>query len=137
MTLDLVPNILKKGSKKAEGLPGKAELKNLTQFIRASPILSGVTAGAIGASVIGGSALLVQAIQKKRKSAKKRKITTRKKSRKKRNILNKWEIKHAGRGTKGVKLVKFKTSSGKTVSFRRKGTSKRRKGYQKRKRGKR
>jgi len=121
---------------KTAGDIGRAKMSQMTEFVRASPILS---AAAVG-SVVGGGLLIAQHI-KKRKPPKKRKTITKRKKRKgksRRNILNKWEIKHAGRGTKGVKLVKFRTAGGKLVTFRRKGTSKRRKGYtgKKRKRGK-
>lgn len=45
--------------------------------------------------------------------------------------LGRGEIKHSGKGTKGTKLVKFRTKSGKIVTFKVKGTSKRRRGFKK------
>jgi len=116
--------------------------KQLTEFIRESPIVSGAALG--GTALIGGS-LIASSIRKRRKVTRKSKTTrrrskrTKRKSKSRRGVirgrgLGRSEIRHSGRGTKGTKRVSFVTASGKRVSFKVKGTSKRRKGFVKRKR---
>jgi len=120
------------------------QLERITQpvsdFVRGNPI---VATAAVGAGFTGLAAVATTIIRKKRKKKKKavrRKRAVRKrgrvKKRKRRIIrgrgLGRGEIRHAGKGTKGVKLVSFTTKDGKRVKFRVKGTSKRRKGFVKR-----
>tara|TARA_Y100000310_G_C20677257_1_gene813797 strand:+ start:826 stop:1269 length:444 start_codon:yes stop_codon:yes gene_type:complete len=121
----------------------------VTDFVRGNPIVStaavGIgTTGLLGIAAVGRRA----ATRKKRKKAKKRTTTRKRKKvrkaprccvrrkKKKRKIirgrgLGRGEIKHSGKGTKGTKLVSFRTKDGKIVRFKTKGSSKRRKGYKK------
>lgn len=133
--------ILEQLAKIGSGL--KTGASNVTQFIRESPVTSGV---ALGGSVLAGG-LIVRQITRRKKSTRKatrkkaavRKKRSRKKktrsSKKKRRIirgrgLGRSEIKHSGRGTTGTKVVRFRNKkTGEMVSFKVRGTSKRRKGF--------
>ena len=112
----------------------------VTDFIRGNPIVSTALIG-IGTTglVIGAKSIITRRRKAKKRKATRRKATTTKKRRKKRTGvkrriirgrgLGRGEIKHSGKGTRGTKLVSFRTASGKLVRFKVKGTSKRRKGF--------
>ena len=113
----------------------------LTDFIRGNPIVSTAAIGIGTTGLIAGAITTIRKRKKKKAKVKKRRVTIRKNGRKRkvsrRGIirgrgLGRSEIKHSGKGTKGTRLVSFRTASGKLVRFKVKGTSKRRKGFVKR-----
>lgn len=117
----------------------KTPISSITQFVRINPIVSGA---AVGAGILAAGIAIRQVVRRrkaKRKTIKRRKATKRngrkRKSRvKRRRIirgrgLGRGEIRHSGKGTRGTKLVSFRTKSGQLVKFKVKGTSKRRKGF--------
>lgn len=111
-------------------------------FVKDNPLLTG-----LGLGGIAGLGLLGIRSARRRKSAKRKtrrrstkrstrgRITGRGVRRPRRRAvirgrgLGSREIKHSGSGTRGTKLVSFKTKDGRTVRFKVKGTSKRRRGF--------
>jgi len=107
-------DILKKAGSKAVILGGSAIMKTreLTQFIRESPILSGA---AIGGTVIGGGLIVAQQIRKrKRKVAPKRKRISRRKAHIHRHVHVKRSRKHPRR------VHKHRVKSGLDIIHKRK-----------------
>ena len=116
----------------------------ITDFIRGNPLVSTAAVG-IGTTGLVTLAATVIGRKKRKKAIKRRRVARakprkRKKAkrikRKKRRIirgrgLGRGEIRHSGKGTKGTKLVSFRTKEGKLVRFKVKGTSRRRKGFRK------
>lgn len=127
----------------------------VTDFIRGNPIVSTAAIGIGTTGLIAAAATFVKRKKAKKKVTVRKKVQARKKTKAQikaqrlRNLakarrakkrprriirgrgLGRGEIKHSGRGTKGTKLVSFRTKDGKLVRFKTKGTSKRRKGFRK------
>lgn len=114
----------------------------ITDFIRGNPLVSTAAVGIGTTGLIAGATTIVRRAKRKkpkkrttgkRKTARKTKKRKQPKRKKRRIIrgrgLGRSEIKHSGKGSKGTKVVSFRTKEGKLVRFKTKGTSKRRKGF--------
>lgn len=115
----------------------------LGTFVKENPLLTGVGLAASVGGITAVTRVVKRRRKAKRKSTRRRsKVTksrSRRTSRRGRRIirgrgLGRGEIRHSGKGTRGTKVVRFRTKQGKMVSFKVKGTSKRRKGFRKRRR---